>query len=125
MEMRVGGRAGALVRAGVEKTTAIVGTLARDTAVTTSGAAGVAGDRKPVHELDVRRGNERFRRSRVEAGNAPVPLECVRPKPKLENVRDGGGLAQTPVRRNLDFATPRARRRDPREGGTKYDSTGA
>ena len=26
MEMRVGGRAGALVRAGVEKTTAIVGT---------------------------------------------------------------------------------------------------
>ena len=44
MEMRVGGRAGALVRAGVEKTTAIVGTLARDTAVTTSGAAGVAAD---------------------------------------------------------------------------------
>ena len=44
MELRVGGRAGALVRAGVEKTTAIVGTLARDTAVTTSGAAGVAAD---------------------------------------------------------------------------------
>ncbi|KAH8078201.1 histone H2A [Aureococcus anophagefferens] len=44
MELRVGGRAGALVRAGVEKTTAIVGTLARDTAVTASGAAGVAVD---------------------------------------------------------------------------------